>query len=227
MNLVSIFFNFIKNDIVNDKIVAFANQTLDFIVPENLKNTSDYLNLRNKNIYFNVTDLNLFYRLNFSDQVELSRVSEIDQHKVDLLIKTSQYSIASLVNKNEDVESLIKQNKLNIEGDNALLISLINFASRVDFSSENVLSKYIGDVPAYFVTRAGKQANKLLGNVASFVNDANVHQFSNTSSTNADPFRDDSLEANKENKTNPIQDLIENKLPNAKQILNSFIKQIK
>ncbi|WP_222985586.1 SCP2 sterol-binding domain-containing protein [Psittacicella gerlachiana] len=226
MSLITLIVNALKNNTINEKLIAFVNKTLEFIVPQNLKGTTDYLNLKDKNIYLEISDLNLIYQLKFADKVEVEQLKNSEPLSSDLLIKLTRPSIISLVNKTQDFETLLKQEKLKIEGDNKLLISLINFTSRVDFSVENVLSKYIGDVPAYIATNAGKKANEFLTNLITFIDDANVNRFSNKSLDSDDPFRDDS-QVKASNVNNPIADLIENKLPNAKQVFDSFIKQIK
>ncbi|WP_222987495.1 SCP2 sterol-binding domain-containing protein [Psittacicella hinzii] len=225
MNFISILFGAIKNDFVNERLVTFANQTIDYLVADNLKNTSDFLSLKDKNLYFCIEDLNLTYKAEIADKISVKKVDHIENS--DLLITAKQSAVLSLINRQEDFEELIKENKLSIEGDNKYLINILNLSSRVDLSAENILSYYIGDVPAHLISKAGQHINRTVNNLVTFINDSNLNSYSNKSQDefNNDPFRDDSI---KDNKTNgSLLAGIENKLPNIKLVLDDLLKQIK
>lgn len=220
MNFISLVFLLIKNDSINQKLLSLINQPLLEIVEEPVKATDDYRNLLNKQVLIQLKDLHQTYKLSFTQNITLSKVDF--NEPADLVIGFEQNTLEELVNKSSDFENLIKSEKITIVGDTQLLISLVNLSSRVDLSLENILSKFIGDVPAYFVNQVGERVKNATQGLSTFVQEMQTQIFSNKSVSSDDPFRDDSQPQAKR-KINPLQELVENKLPTVKNLVDHLL----
>lgn len=197
MNITNLVLKLLENQEFTSKLLSFGNQTLKLIVPENLQQLEDYQALAGKKINFLLADSNLGITLVVNQGLELTLVSP-DQ-PVDLEITLKKSALNKLLAKESDFEELIKTEEVVLEGNNQLLLHLANLSVRIDYSLENILSKYLGDEVAYFMSKGADKVFQVGKDLLGFINGMG-NSNSEVYQTNEDYFRDDSLEAQEERK---------------------------
>lgn len=84
-------------------------------------------------------------------------------------VSVSIFSLDKL-KQNNQMTKLIKAGKLDFSGDLSILQSLSRLFDKIDIDFEEVLSKFIGDAPAYQVNASGKKlASALAAQMTSFM----------------------------------------------------------
>ncbi|MFC6276150.1 SCP2 sterol-binding domain-containing protein [Psittacicella hinzii] len=179
------------------------NQVANLVVPDYVKQTDDYLALKGKNILCKVSDTDLCLNLSFAEQVEIYSVETSTQADLCLMV-TSEVARSLAQEKNPDLETLLKEEKISIQGDKQLLINAINLTNRLDLSLENILCKTLGDVPGYFLSQGIKQGAKLGNHLQNFVTDLSDNLMHKNQQSD-DPFIDHSQSQN--TSTSPLSDL--------------------
>jgi len=96
----------------------------------------------------------LSFPLSFSVNSENIIVTNIKE-RADCTITTSIETLQTL-KKEQNLTALIKQNKLDLEGDIKIAQQFSALAEKIDIDWQSELAKHIGDIPTYKLEQLGK-----------------------------------------------------------------------
>lgn len=129
-------------------IEKLFNQALRY----NLHGTSVLKPLDEKTLTLELSELG--FPLNFTVTGDVAQVTSQNEYS-DCTLTTSINTIIEL-KKQQQLTDLIKQDKLDIQGDIKVAQRFVGLAESLDIDWQSELAKRIGDVPTYKLGQAGK-----------------------------------------------------------------------
>lgn len=138
---------------------ALIEKSINTLVALDEQSAQSLNRLSGRRLLIYVKDLDQYFLLAFSSQVQLL-LGEADSDN-DCFLSLSMDSIPSLM-KNQHLTQLIKQDKLDIEGDLHLAQDVANLFLKLEIDWEEKLSAYTGDVAANQIFKMAKSARKQL-----------------------------------------------------------------
>ena len=136
-------------------IETLFNQALVY----NLHGTQALIPLNEKTLTLKLAELG--FPLNFSVHAEKIHLTTGDLPESDCTLTTSIKTLVELKNQ-QKLTALIKQDKLDIDGDIKIAQRFAAIAESLDIDWRSELAKRIGDIPTYKIGQLGKSlVNKL------------------------------------------------------------------
>jgi ubiquinone biosynthesis protein UbiJ len=133
---------------------------VEFVVNQALAVSSNGTNalraLEQKTLTILLTELGFELSFTISDNVVL--VSGLTERS-DCTINTSIKTLLAL-KKEQQITTLIKQEKLDVQGDIKVAQQFANIAESLDIDWQSELAKHIGDIPTYKLSQLGKSLAK-------------------------------------------------------------------
>lgn len=113
--------------------------------------------LSGKTITLCLTEFPQAYTLTFTSKIEVTAGSDTyDPNLEDCRLQLSMFTVQALQD-NSNIMQLIKQDKLQIEGDIGVAQQLAGLFKELDIDWEEHISKYTGDVAAHCVYNLAKE----------------------------------------------------------------------
>jgi ubiquinone biosynthesis protein UbiJ len=129
---------------------AFINKALTLNINSN--NNESLNRLEQKTLTLKLAEL--AFPLSFSVGKQKIQVSSLTDNN-DCRVDTSIYSLIEL-KKEQQITTLIKQDKLELQGDVKIAQQFLALAESVDIDWQDELAKHIGDIPTYKVMQLGQ-----------------------------------------------------------------------
>jgi ubiquinone biosynthesis protein UbiJ len=129
---------------------AFINKALTLNINSN--NNESLNRLEQKTLTLKLAEL--AFPLSFSVGKQKIQVSSLTDHN-DCRVDTSIYSLIEL-KKEQQITTLIKQDKLELQGDVKIAQQFLALAESADIDWQDQLAKHIGDIPTYKVMQLGQ-----------------------------------------------------------------------
>lgn len=130
--------------------------TVEFVVNQalalNLKGNNVLAPLEQKTLTIVLTELG--FPLSFSINERKILVTSLLERS-DCTIKTSGKTLLEL-KKEKQITALIKQEKLDVQGDIKVAQLFANIAESLDIDWQSEIAKHIGDIPVYKLSQLGK-----------------------------------------------------------------------
>ena len=122
----------------------------------NTNNNTQLISLDQKTLAIKLTELGfpLCFSVNNND-ILVTKLIERSDCTITSSIKTLK-----TLQKEQQLTELIKQNKLEIEGDLKVAQQFANIAEHLDIDWQSEIAKHIGDIPTYKLGQAVKVVNK-------------------------------------------------------------------
>jgi ubiquinone biosynthesis protein UbiJ len=133
---------------------TLINKALLFDLNDNISQ----LSLNQKCLVVNLSELG--FPLSFIVSTNKILVTSLTEQP-DCTIRTSIKTLIAL-KKEQQLTELIKQDKLDIEGDLKVAQQFAQLAETLDIDWQTELAKHIGDVPTYKLTQLGKKLGEKL-----------------------------------------------------------------
>ena len=118
----------------------------------NIKGVDLLSTLEQKTITILLTELG--FPLSFSISADRVLVTSLTERS-DCTIKTSIKTLLAL-KKQQQITELIKQEKLDVQGDLKIAQQFAHIAESLEFDWQSELAKHIGDIPTYKLSQLGK-----------------------------------------------------------------------
>jgi ubiquinone biosynthesis protein UbiJ len=129
---------------------AFINKALTLNINSN--NNESLNQLEQKTLTLKLAEL--AFPLSFSVGKQKIQVSSLTDHN-DCRVDTSIYSLIEL-KKEQQITTLIKQDKLELQGDVKIAQQFLALAESTDIDWPDELAKHIGDIPTYKLMQLGQ-----------------------------------------------------------------------
>jgi ubiquinone biosynthesis protein UbiJ len=129
---------------------AFINKALTLNINSN--NNESLNRLERKTLTLKLAEL--AFPLSFSVGKQKIQVSSLADHN-DCRVDTSIYSLIEL-KKEQQITTLIKQDKLELQGDVKIAQQFLALAESADIDWQDQLAKHIGDIPTYKLMQLGQ-----------------------------------------------------------------------